>query len=83
MNSVIEQPTRAEVQGDPITQLVTQFCDGVRDEGFPNLGMSCSDGVRGELLHGLIFETVLLYRGDFGNASGFELIALETRHGGR
>ena len=67
MNSVIEQPTRAEVQGDPITQLVTQFCDGVR----------------GELLHGLIFETVLLYRGDFGNASGFELIALEARHGGR
>ena len=67
MNSVIEQPTRAGVQGYPITQLVTQFCDGVR----------------GELLHGLIFETVLLYRGDFGNASGFELIALETRHGGR
>ena len=75
MNSVIEQPTRAEVQGDPITQLVTQFCDGVR----------------GELLHGLIFETVLASRWAShlprGAASWstkiFDLIASETRHGGR
>ena len=67
MKSVIEQPKRAKLHLDPITQLVRRFCDDVRAD--PLLDP--------------IFETVLLYRGYFGNASGFELIALETRHGGR
>ncbi|MBP6319159.1 MAG: hypothetical protein KA431_13610 [Rubrivivax sp.] len=66
MNSVIEQPTRAELQVDPTAQL-TQF----------------HDDVRGDPLLGSTFETVFLYRGHFGDASGFELIALEARHGGR
>ena len=66
MNSVIEQPARAELQADPTTQLTPFHDDG-----------------RGDPLRGPGFGTVLLYRGHFGDASNFELIAWEARHGGR
>ncbi|MCA3139529.1 MAG: hypothetical protein ING94_16600 [Rhodocyclaceae bacterium] len=75
MNSVIEQPTRAELHLDPNAQRVTRLHDDVR--AYP--------------LRGRSFETVLASRWAShlprGAASWstkiFDLIASETRHGGR
>lgn len=39
MSSVIDQPTRAELHLDSISQLVTQFYDDVRAD--PQLGPTC------------------------------------------
>ena len=144
MNSVIDQPRRAELHLDSITQLVTQFYDDVRAD--PLLGptfetvlgsrwashlprmvefwstvMLGSRSFSGNVfakhmavpgvtarhferwlhLWALHTQTMFdgpqarhmqkvasdiarnLYRGYFGNAAGFDVIALETRHGGR
>ena len=67
MNSVIDEPRRSECHPDAIAQWLTQF-DGAQARHLQK--------VAGDIAR-------KLYRGCFGNAADFDVIALETRHGSR
>jgi hypothetical protein len=82
MNSAIDQPRRAELHLDSNTPLVTRFYDDVHLWALHTGTMF--DGAQARHMQKVASDIARnLYRGYFGNAVGFDVIALETHHGSR